>query len=70
MGRFEDLARFDCVVSAVNSFGLMHGGVDLAISQWNPQGRAQARIIEEYAREQPVGTSMIVATSHANTDSY
>jgi len=30
-GRFEELEDFDCMVSAANSFGLMDGGVDLAI---------------------------------------
>lgn len=30
-GYFEDLADYDCMVSAGNSFGLMDGGVDLAI---------------------------------------
>lgn len=30
-GYFEQLLEFDCMVSAANSFGLMDGGVDLAI---------------------------------------
>jgi len=30
-GKFEELKQFDCMVSAANSFGLMDGGVDLAI---------------------------------------
>jgi len=33
-GRFESLPEFDCVVSAANSFGLMDGGVDLAITNF------------------------------------
>ena len=32
-GRFETLAEFDCVVSAANSFGLIDGGVDLAMAR-------------------------------------
>jgi hypothetical protein len=33
-GRFETLREFDCMVSAANSFGLMDGGVDLAITRF------------------------------------
>jgi hypothetical protein len=33
-GRFEELEEFDCMVSAANSFGLMDGGVDLAITHY------------------------------------
>ncbi|HXF58508.1 MAG TPA: hypothetical protein VN539_01680, partial [Candidatus Saccharimonadales bacterium] len=33
-GRFEELPRFDCMVSAANSFGLMDGGVDAAITRF------------------------------------
>lgn len=33
-GRFEQLPAFDCMVSAANSFGLMDGGVDLAITNF------------------------------------
>ena len=31
---FEDLPEFDCMVSAANSFGLMDGGVDAAITRF------------------------------------
>lgn len=61
-GRFEDV-DFDCVVSPANSFGLMDGGVDEAITMYFGQqmmDRVQSRVINEYAGEQPVGTSMIV----------
>lgn len=66
-GRFERLAEFDCVVSAANSFGLMDGGVDLAIAQFfgdQLPERVQAHILDEYLGEQPVGTSMIIETWH------
>jgi O-acetyl-ADP-ribose deacetylase (regulator of RNase III) len=49
--RFEDLPKFDCIVSAANSFGLMDGGIDYAISTffgWDLQRRVQKVIIEEY----------------------
>ena len=32
--RFEDLEEFDCMVSPANSFGLMDGGVDAAITKF------------------------------------
>lgn len=61
-GRFEDV-DFDCVVSAANSFGLMDGGVDQCITDLfgiQMMQRVQNRIIQEFAGEQPVGTSIIV----------
>ena len=60
--RFED-TDFDCVVSAANSFGLMDGGVDQCITDYfgvDMMHRVQNRIIQEFAGEQPVGTSIIV----------
>ena len=66
-GRFESLAEFDCLVSAANSFGIMDGGVDLAITRFfgvELMNRVQARIIDEYLGEQPIGTSFIVETGH------
>ncbi|MCB0035999.1 MAG: macro domain-containing protein [Anaerolineales bacterium] len=66
-GYFEKLSAFDCMVSAANSFGLMDGGVDLAISEffgWGLQDHVQKRIIAEWRGEQPVGTCMIVETHH------
>lgn len=36
-GPFESVQTFDCMVSAANSFGLMDGGVDAAITAfWHP----------------------------------
>ncbi|MBD2292782.1 macro domain-containing protein [Anabaena sphaerica FACHB-251] len=66
-GYFQDLSEFDCMVSAANSFGLMDGGVDLAIINCFGKElmyRVQQRILSEYLGEQPVGTSMIVETNH------
>jgi O-acetyl-ADP-ribose deacetylase (regulator of RNase III) len=65
--KFENLPAFDCMVSAANSFGLMDGGVDAAITRFFGDDlmlRVQERIIAEYFGEQPVGTSMIVETDH------
>ncbi|MBO9999064.1 MAG: macro domain-containing protein [Cyanobacteria bacterium SID2] len=66
-GYFEDLTDYDCMVSAGNSFGLMDGGVDLAIVRYfgfELMARVQDRIINDYCGEQLVGTSLIVNTGH------
>ena len=66
-GYFEKLPEFDCMVSAANSFGLMDGGVDLAITRFfgqTLQDQVQRSILEEYLGEQPVGTSFIIETDH------
>lgn len=65
--RFQNVAEYDCMVSAANSFGLMDGGVDGAITAYfgdDLMKRVQERILDEYVGEQPVGTSMIVETNH------
>lgn len=64
-GRFENLPEFDCMVSAANSFGLMDGGVDLAIINYfghSLMQRVQNHIIQHYLGEQPIGTSFIIQT--------
>ena len=66
-GRFEDVEEYDCIVSPANSFGLMDGGIDLAlINHFGPDlmGRVQERIIREFFGEQPVGTCFIVPTGN------
>jgi O-acetyl-ADP-ribose deacetylase (regulator of RNase III) len=66
-GYFEQLPAFDCMVSAANSFGLMDGGVDAAITNFlgvDLERRVQHHIVEEYLGEQPVGTSFILTTGH------
>ena len=65
--RFENIAEFDCMVSAGNSFGLMDGGVDLAIINYfgiDLMDRVQDYILREFRGEQPVGTSFIIETGH------
>ncbi len=67
-GRFEQLDAFDCMVSPANSFGIMDGGVDAAITRYFGHDlmlAVQKRVVEEFLGEQPVGTSMIVETGHA-----
>jgi len=61
-GPFEKV-EFDCIVSAANSFGLMDGGIDGAITGYFGQqmmDRVQKKIIADYCGEQPVGTSFII----------
>ncbi len=55
------------MVSAANSFGLMDGGVDLAITNFfgvELMDRVQQTIVKEFRGEQPVGTCIIVETRH------
>ena len=62
---FLDNNNVDCVVSPANSYGLLDGGFDLAISEyfgWNLQKRVQDHILRNYRGEQPVGTSFIINT--------
>ena len=66
-GFFEKLPEFDCMVSAANSFGLMDGGVDLAIIRFfgrSLEQRVQQYILEHYLGEQPIGTSFIIETEN------
>jgi O-acetyl-ADP-ribose deacetylase (regulator of RNase III) len=64
---FEWLPEFDCLVSPANSFGMMDGGIDAAITRFfglDLERRVQQRILTDYLGEQPVGTSFVVATGH------
>ena len=53
----------DCVVSPANSYGIMDGGYDRAITDWFGTGLMEAvqrKIVGEWHGEQPVGTSISV----------
>ena len=65
----DDFAHFmkthevECIVSPANSFGLMDGGYDLAITEWfgdQLQKRVQQVILDHFCGEQPVGTSFLI----------
>lgn len=61
--KFMRQHEVDCVVSPANSFGLMDGGYDLAITAWFGeylQRKVQKYILDNLCGEQPVGTSIIV----------
>lgn len=63
---FMKIHKVDCVVSPANSFGLMDGGYDLAISKWFSWGlmeSVQSYIINNYYGEQPVATSFTLDTT-------
>ncbi|EGU4607862.1 phage tail protein [Salmonella enterica] len=67
-GPFETITEFDCMVSAANSFGLMDGGVDAAITAYfgpQLQERVQRHILREYLGEQPVGTAFVIETGNS-----
>jgi O-acetyl-ADP-ribose deacetylase (regulator of RNase III) len=56
----------DAMVSPANSFGIMDGGLDLAIRTQlggDIQRRVQSVILERYHGEMPVGTAEIVETA-------
>lgn len=65
---FMQKTKVECVVSPGNSFGLMDGGYDNAITKWfgnQLQDRVQKYILDNFYGEQPVGTSFII---NANED--
>jgi O-acetyl-ADP-ribose deacetylase (regulator of RNase III) len=58
----------DAMLSPANSFGIMDGGIDLAIRDalgFEVQERLQRLIVERYHGELPVGAALIVETNHA-----
>ena len=64
---FQWLTKYDCLVSPANSFGMMDGGMDAAITSFfgkTLEARVQQCILDDYLGEQPIGTSMIVETGH------
>lgn len=66
--KFEAVPEYDCMVSAANSFGLMDGGVDLAIVNYfgkKLEEQVQNHILSHYNGEQPIGSSFIIATRHS-----
>eukprot|EP00833_Pecoramyces_ruminatium_P014472 jgi/Orpsp1_1/1188504/evm.model.d7180000065374.1 len=60
---FMNTHKIDCVVSPANSYGLMDGGYDAAITDYF--GKSLISSVQDYIRkhyfcEQPVGTSFII----------
>lgn len=66
---FRLLLPTDAVISPANSYGLMDGGFDAALTRLFGDGlqlRAQDYIRREYAGEQPVGTAFVVDTERTD----
>jgi len=64
---FMNTHKVECVVSPANSFGLMDGGYDLAITEWfgyELMERVQRYIEENFYGEQPVATSFSIYTGY------
>jgi O-acetyl-ADP-ribose deacetylase (regulator of RNase III) len=64
---FDRLASYDCLVSPANSFGVMDGGIDAAITKFfgiSLMERVQQKILDDYLGEQSVGTSFMIETGH------
>lgn len=64
---FHLVKEYDCLVSPANSFGLMDGGIDLAIRNYfgmKLQYNVQKIIQKDFYGEQPVGTSIIIDTEN------
>ncbi len=67
--QFMDTTEVECVVSPANSYGLMDGGYDRAISEWfgwDLMKKVQKYILEYFKGEQPVGTSFLIDTGVKN----
>lgn len=60
---FMQTHKVDCIVSPANSYGLMDGGYDLAITEWFGPGlmsQVQSYILEHFRGEQPIGSSILI----------
>ena len=67
LGKFEDVKKYDAVIAPGNSFGIMDGGLDLALREFfgrRVQTAVQKEIFDKHYGEQPVGTALIVPTGN------
>lgn len=66
-GPFQDVEKWDCLITPANSYGIMDGGFDLRVSEFFGPGlqrSVQASIFVYHARLQAVGTSLIIETDN------
>ncbi len=66
---YYDITNVDCLVSPANSYGIMNGGYDLALTRMFDdclQEKVQEYIINNLYGEQPVGSSIIVDIPNTN----
>ena len=60
---FMKTTDVECIVSPANSYGIMNGGYDRAITNYYGtfiQNKVQEYILDNYHGEQPIGTSFII----------
>jgi O-acetyl-ADP-ribose deacetylase (regulator of RNase III) len=58
----------DAIVSPANSFGIMDGGLDLALRDelgYSVENKLQEAIVRDYHGELPIGSAVIVETGHS-----
>lgn len=63
--RFEEIGPHDVFITAGNSFGVMNGGIDLAVRDYfgkELEDRVQQTIYAQYDGEMPVGAAIMVPT--------
>lgn len=66
-GRFQDIPEWDCMITTGNSFGIMDGGLDLAVRDYfgtEIETAVQEQIARDYYGEMPVGCASLVRTPH------
>jgi Predicted phosphatase homologous to the C-terminal domain of histone macroH2A1 len=66
-GVFENVTGYDTLVSAGNSYGIMDGGLDLAVRDYLGMGtqlKVQQAIGEQFCGVLPVGSAVTVATKN------
>ncbi|WP_202128692.1 macro domain-containing protein [Paenibacillus dendrobii] len=65
--RLVELDGYECIVSPANSYGMMDGGLDKHIIEMfgvELMDTVQKYIIDNFAGEQPVGTSFVIPTNN------
>ena len=72
LGRFESVSDADGLVTAGNSFGLMDGGVDLALARFASgiEYDVQRRIRDDWHGELPVGSALSVPLGSEHSLTY
>lgn len=64
---FQEVEEYDCIVSPANSFGIMDGGFDGALTNYfgtDLMNNVQRKIAETWCGEQPVGSCMVIYTGN------
>ncbi|MEK3718885.1 macro domain-containing protein [Paenibacillus sp. FSL R7-0333] len=67
-GPFQEIEKWDCIITPANSYGIMDGSFDLRVAEFfgpSLQRSVQASLFVYHARMQAVGTSLIIETENA-----